>query len=172
MYSCSYFVPSRRRIINTKLMSALSYGKILCCQQEVGVKETLTFLDKEPLLWNKKHIPSLIPFFSPHLSLTESFRAYPILSKNQYQPLRQALNKQEREKHGLTCRAKAPRSLPALQPTQSKWTQYFSSNFIQPAAQTSIQRFRRQGCTDTSIPAMIHENTPPHTHAGSYCRCR
>ena len=115
--------------------------------------------------WDKSYTPPLIPpFLLIHPSPILPGLSHLIQAEINTWPLRQALNKQWREKHGPASKAKAPPSPLALCTTQSKWTHYFSSNFIQPTGETSIQCFSPQGCSDVSSPAVIHSNVHFHTH--------
>ncbi len=145
--------------------------------QLVGVKAKLTFLDDWSSLCTGTRATPL------HLSLRSSssichwvFQGYPISSRQKSIPGpwdRPSINSGGRNM-GQPPELKPPPSSPALCTTQSKWTHYFSSNFIQPTAETSIQCFNPQGCSDGSIPAMIHSNAPSHSRKSlqaDRCRC-
>lgn len=132
----------------------------------MGVKAKLTFLDDWSSFCTGTRATPL------HLSLCSSlsirhwvFQGYPISSRQKSIPGpwdRASINSGGRNM-GQPPELKLPPSPPALCTTQSKWTHYFSSNFIQPTAETSIQCFSPQGCSDVSILAMIHSNAPSHS---------
>lgn len=121
---------------------------------------------KQPLYWDKSYTPPLIPpFLLIHPSQSLPGLSHLIQAEINTWPLRQALNKQWREKHGPASRAKAPPSpnlplsaqhkvneLPTFPLTSSNQQQRPPSNVSSP-----------QGCSDVSIPAMIQTNAPSHS---------